>query len=74
MNNISPEEFKKLPRERESTLFEKRVRKFLRLKKCWKLSKQLLEIGRKDDGTPLIHEFDLVSEDGTIVGECKSYK
>jgi len=33
-----------------------------------------LEIGRNDDGTPLLHEFDLVSEDGTIVGECKSYK
>ena len=74
MNEIPPAEFEKLPTERESTLFEKRVRKFFELKKGWKLSKQSLEIGRNDNGSALMHEFDLVSEDGTIVGECKSYK
>lgn len=74
MKEISPDEFEQLPRERESTLFENRVRKFFELKKCWKLDKQTLEIGRDDDGTPSLHEFDLVSEDKAIVGECKSYK
>jgi len=74
MDEISVDEFERLPTERESTLFEKRVRRFFALKKGWKLSKQRLEIGRNDDGTPLIHEFDLVSEDRSIVGECKSYK
>jgi hypothetical protein len=44
------------------------------LKKSWKLSEQSLEIGKNDNGTPLMHEFDLVSDDGAIVGECKSYK
>ena len=74
MNEISIDKFEKLPEERESTLFEKRVIKFFALKKGWKLSDQTLEIGRNDDGTPLMHEFDLVSEDGTVVGECKFYK
>jgi len=74
MNGIRPDEFMKLSTERESTLFEKRVRKFFELKKGWKLSEQSLEIGKNDDGTPLMHEFDLVSDDGAIVGECKSYK
>lgn len=74
MSEISPNEFEKLPREQECILFEKRVRRFFELKNGWKLSKEALEIGRKDDGTPLMHEFDLVSEDGAIVGECKSYK
>jgi hypothetical protein len=60
--------------EMNSVLFEKRVREFFDLKKGWKLSKRLLEIGRRDPGTPLMHEFDLVSEDGSIVGECKCYK
>jgi len=60
--------------EMNSVLFEKRVRAFLDLKKGWKLSKRSLEIGRRDSGTPLIHEFDLVSEDVSVVGECKCYK
>jgi len=74
MSKMSKDEFEKLPKEQESILFEKRVRKYFALKKGWTLSKQVLEIGRKDDGTPLMHEFDLVSEDRTFVGECKSYK
>lgn len=60
--------------EPESRIFERRVRNFFALKKGWKLSKQALEIGRKDDGAPLMHEFDMVSEDGIIVGECKYYR
>lgn len=60
--------------EMNNVLFEKRVRAFFDLKKGWKLSKRSLEIGRRDSGTPLIHEFDLVSEDGSVVGECKCYK
>ena len=60
--------------EMNSVLFEKRVREFFDLKKGWKLSKRLLEIGRRDSGTPLMHEFDLVSEDASVVGECKCYK
>ena len=74
MDEISVDEFRKLPSESESTTFEKKVIEFFELKQGWKLSKRSLEIGRRDNGKPLMHEFDLVSEDGTIVGECKCYK
>jgi hypothetical protein len=50
------------------------VRQYFETKKGWKLSRQSLEIGRRDNGTLLRHEFDLVSENETIVGECKCYK
>ena len=73
-DEASIEEFNKMHKEREYAIFEKRIREFHRLKKGWKLSKQKLRIGMNDNGTPLMHEFDLVSEDRTIVGECKSYK
>ena len=33
-----------------------------------------LIIGRRSTGKPIPHEFDLVSEDKTIVGEVKAYK
>jgi len=72
--SIDRDKFGRLALEPESRIFEKRVRNFFALKKGWKLSKQALEIGRKDNGTPLMHEFDMVSEDRTIVGECKYYK
>jgi len=74
MEELAIGEFEKLPKERESTLFEKRVRQFFALNKGLTLSEQILDIGKKDDGSPLRHKFDMVSEDGTIVGECKSYK
>lgn len=72
--SLDKDEFEKLAMEPESKIFERRVRNFFALKKGWKLSKQALEIGRKDDGAPVMHEFDMVSEDGTIVGECKYYR
>lgn len=39
-----------------------------------KLSEKALILGTKSDGTPKLHKFDLVSEDGTIVIEVKSGK
>jgi len=38
------------------------------------LPKRRLVIGYLPDGTPNEHEFDLVSEDGSVVGEVKSGK
>ncbi len=74
MVDITPEEFRKLPMESESVSFEKKVKAAFEAAKGWKLSRKSLVIGRRDDGSPMRHEFDLVSDDGNIVGECKCYK
>ena len=59
---ISIEEARKLPKE----LPEQRVRKVLEREFGKKLPKRRMKIGCYK------HEFDLFSEDGTIVGEVKS--
>jgi hypothetical protein len=71
---ISPEEFRKLPYESESIKFERKVREFFEKTRGLKLHSARLKIGRGDNGAIQRHEFDLVSEDKTIVGECKCYK
>jgi hypothetical protein len=71
---ISPEEFKKLPYESESAKLERKVKEFLEKTRGLKLHKARLEIGLGDNGAIQMHEFDLVSEDKTVVGECKCYK
>ena len=38
------------------------------------LEKKKLKIGKKSNGKPILHEFDLVSSDGKLVIEVKSYK
>ena len=59
---------------------EEKVRKILEIKFKTKLIKRQLLIGTRSDGSPIFHEFDIVSVnkdfkfDGRIVGEAKSYK
>ena len=74
MVNLTQEEFRKLPTETESETFERKVKAALEASKGWKLSRKSLQIGQRDNGTSMMHEFDLVSDDGNIVGECKCYK
>lgn len=48
---------------------EKYDKKFYEKRK----DKQLV-IGKRSSGEPILHEFDLVSEDKTIIGEIKNYR
>ena len=54
---------------------EARVREKLEAEFGMPFSKKKLSLkNKKSDGSIIIHEFDLVSEDGKIVGEVKAYK
>lgn len=52
---------------------EKYVRGALSDKYGKPFSKEKLVVGTKSNGAPRLHEFDLYSEDGSIVGEVKSF-
>lgn len=52
---------------------EKRVRKILGDKYKTSFSKEKLILGTKSNGAPNLHEFDLYSEDGSVIGEVKSF-
>jgi len=71
---ISREEFEKEGKEEISWVEkEKRVRKILSEKYKHSFTKERLVFGTKSNGAPVLHEFDLYSEDGSIVGEVKSF-
>jgi len=67
------EKIRKLGKTKEWEEKEKKVRNILgkRLKTTFKRKK--LHIGLKSDGTPKEHEFDLVSLNGEVVGEVKTF-
>jgi len=53
---------------------EQKVRKYLSTQFNTQFKKKRLIIGHKSNGKDIYHEFDLVSDDRSIVGEVKSYK
>lgn len=63
-------------REKELSWMEKerRVRQLLGDKHNVPFSKERLVLGTKSNGAPCLHQFDLYSEGGQIVGEIKSFR
>jgi Holliday junction resolvase-like predicted endonuclease len=53
---------------------EEKVKSILERGFNQKFNKQKLIVGKKSVGEPIYKEFDLVSEDGSIIVEVKSYK
>lgn len=71
---IGLEEFRKLSKTKDWQEKEERVRRMLGKRLNTTFKKKRLPIGFKSDGTRKEHEFDLVSLDGEIIGEVKTFK
>ena len=70
---ISLEDFYKLGEIKGWEEKEEKVRKVLSKRFNAAFKRRKLLIGYKSNGTPKEHEFDLVSLDGEIVGEIKTF-
>jgi len=71
---MSHEAFLELSTTKDWEKKEQSIREQLSKEFNINLERRKLLIGHKSDGTPREHEFDLVSPDGKIVGEVKTFK
>ena len=71
---ISLKDFSKLSKIKGWEEKEEKARQMLGKKFNTSFERRKLLIGYKSNGTPKKHEFDLVSSDGEIIGEVKTFK